>query len=597
MQKNLKKQELLFYGLLLTGIMGFMFVGCAETPKHSSITFNVTLSQEAFDGISELGLETPVKGRVFAILSRDGEREPHLSTGVTGVPLWGMDVQDWNAGEQVTIAHGNESVRGYPFEHTHEIPPGDYFVQPFLNVYTTFERADGHTVELHLNSGAHQNPFRAPGNAAGKVVSVTIEPGKSTIIDLTLDRVLQPPQPLKEGEVLQQGNYEDREWVKYLKIKSDKISEFWGRDMYLGANILLPKGYEDNPDVHYPVLYLQGHSSGFTPVPWSPEEWFKPGHTPSHPAVGNQLDGFYEAWTSGVLPKMIVVTFRDSNPYFDTSYSVNSSNLGPYGDAIIDELIPHIEENFRIIAEPWARVTAGRSTGGWEAAAIMIRHPEFFAGSWPWAPDPVDFRKLMQVNIYDNKNAFFHEPGWIRTGRPAQREIDGLVNYCVQDEYRYEQTVGDKDRSSGQWAIWQAVYSSTAEDGYPTPLWDPVTGEIDHEVAEYWRENADLSAILNDNWNTLGPKLRGKLHFAVGTMDNYYLNEAVYLIQEVLESKTNPPADATFQYGFRGRHSWIGHSPVDPDRQITYAEFISVIADYITRNAPAGSDTKSWKYE
>ena len=144
--------------------------------------------------------------------------------------------------------------------------------------------------------------------------------------------------------------------------------------------------------------------------------------------------------------------------------------------------------------------------------------------------------------------------------------------------------------------MWQAVYSSVGEDGYPEPLWDPENGDIYPEVAEYWRENYDLSHILRRDWSTLGPKVLGKLHFAVGMMDNYYLNEAVYLVQEFLDSATDPPSDATFQYGFRGRHSWIGHSPVEPERQITYAEFISVIADYITRNAPAGADTTSWKY-
>jgi hypothetical protein len=293
---------------------------------------------------------------------------------------------------------------------------------------------------------------------------------------------------------------------------------------------------------------------------------------------------------------MIVVTFRDSNPFFDTSYSVNSPNVGPYGDAIIEELIPHIEENFRIISEPWARVLAGRSTGGWEAAAMMVFYPDFFAGSWPWAPDPIDFRKNMQINIYEDRSAFFNELEWIRTGRPAQREIDGLINYHVQDEYRYEQAVADRDRSSGQWAIWQAVYSSVGPDGYPQPLWDPITGVIDHEVAEYWRENYDLSHILKRDWADKGSKWRGKFHFAVGMMDNYYLNEAVYLAQERLESVTNPPADATFQYGFRGRHSWIGHSPVEPERQITYAEFITVIDEYIRRNAPPGADLTSWKY-
>ena len=110
-------------------------------------------------------------------------------------------------------------------------------------------------------------------------------------------------------------------------------------------------------------------------------------------------------------------------------------------------------------------------------------------------------------------------------------------------------------------------------------------------MAEYWRENADLSAIIDRTWNEIGQALKGKLHFAVGMMDNFYLNEAVYLIQDILESKTIPPSGATFQYGFRGRHSWIGHSPQEPKHQMTYAEFISVIADFINRHSPSGVNT------
>ena len=107
---------------------------------------------------------------------------------------------------------------------------------------------------------------------------------------------------------------------------------------------------------------------------------------------------------------------------------------------------------------------------------------------------------------------------------------------------------------------------------YPAPLFDPGTGVIAPAVAEYWRNNWDLRHILERDWADLGSKVRGKLHFAVGMTDNYYLEEPVYLTQEFLGSATNPPADATFQYGFRGRRSWIGHSPNDPERQMTYAE-------------------------
>ncbi len=582
---------------LLFGLAPLLLLqGCEAPSQDQGPRFTISLSEQVAGGISGLGLQTPIIGRAFVIVAREREKEPRLGTGVTGNPLWGVDVRDFSAGHSVIVADGEPTMRGYPFATINELPPGEYYAQAFLNVYTIFHRADGHLVEAHLNSGAHQKPFEAPGNAYSEVQKITVSVGPAQTFSFELSNVIPPNRPLKEGEVLQQGNYDDTEWVRYVKIRSEKLSEFWGRDIYIGANILLPPGYEDHPDVRYPVLYMQGHSSGLTPMPWSPEEWFYEDHTPTHVAVGPQLDGFYDAWTKGELGKIVVITFRDANPFFDTSYSVNTENVGPYGDALTEELMPFLEENFHIVDQPWGRVLAGRSTGGWEAAAMMVFYPDMFAGSFPWAPDPIDFRKLMQINIYENKNAFLNELDWISTPLPAQRETDGLVNYFIQDEYRYEQTVANKGRSGGQWAIWQALYSPVGPDGYPMPLWDPETGAIDPTVAEYWREHWDLSYILERDWTQLGPRLKGKLHFAVGMTDNYYLEEAVYLTQERLEALTNPPAYATFQYGFRGRHSWIGHSSNDPERQMTYAEFIDVMADYVIRNAPAGADIESWKY-
>ena len=555
----------------------------------------VELAPEAMNGIEALGLTVPIVGRAFVIVSRKEEPEPRLGTGVTGNPLWGVDVRDFKAGDVVVIDADSDSVRGYPMKSFKSLPPGDYLVQAFLNVYTTFHRSDGHVIEAHLNSGAFQDPFKAPGNAYSDVRKVSVGGDGLPSLSLVLNKVIHPPTPLKPGEVLQQGNFEDTEWVKYVKIRSELVSKFWGRDMYIGANILLPPGYGKDPGVRYPVLYMQGHSSGYTPMPWAPEEWFKPDYKPTHPAVGPQLDGFFDAWTSGKLPKFVVITFRDANPYFDTSYSVNTENVGPYGDALTQELIPYLESNFQIVSSPWGRVLAGRSTGGWEAAAMMVFYPDLFAAAYPWAPDPIDFRKLMQINIYDFRNAYYNELEWLRTPLPAQRETDGLVNYTVANEAAYERTVADKDRSGGQWAIWQALYSPVGEDGYPVPLWNAETGEIDARVATHWRENWDLSYILERDWAKLGPKLSGKLHFAVGRMDNYYLEQAVYLTEERLQTLQNPPANATFQYGVRGRHSWIGHSPSDPGRQMTYAEFIDVIADFVVANAPHDADIKSWR--
>jgi hypothetical protein len=565
-------------------------------PAAASPAVEVSLAPAAAEGIAALGLEVPVTGRVFVIVSRNGEEEPRFGTGVTGHPLWGVDVRDLEAGDAVMLSAEDGSFSGYPLKSFDDLPAGDYYVQAFVNVYTTFERADGHVIEAHMNSGAFQSPFKAPGNAHSQVKKVTVGRNGMPDLQLSIDQVIQPPRPLKAGEVLQQGNFEDTEWVRYVKIRSDKLSEFWGQDMYLAANVLLPPGYDPDGEERYPVLYMQGHSSGFTPMPWAPEEWFKPGYEPSHPAVGPQLEGFYEAWTAGELPKFVIITFRDANPYFDTSYSVNTPNVGPYGDALTQELMPYLEEQFNIVDERWGRVLAGRSTGGWEAAAMMVFYPDLFAVSYPWAPDPIDFRKLMQINIYEFDNAFVNQLEWIETGLPAQRETDGLINYHVADEHAYEQVVATKDRSGGQWAIWQALYSPVGEDGYPVPLWDPETGDIDRKVARYWRDHWDLSYILERDWATLGSKVTGRLHFAVGRRDNYYLEQAVYLTEERMARFDNPPANATFQYGIGGRHSWIGHSPNDPSQQMKYREFIEVIADFVAEHAPDGVDVDHWRH-
>ncbi len=103
---------------------------------------------------------------------------------------------------------------------------------------------------------------------------------------------------------------------------------------------------------------------------------------------------------------MIGVTFQHPTPYFDDSYAVNSANNGPYGDAIMQELIPYLEEHFRIIRQPWARALIGGSTGGWESLALQLYHPEFFGGTWTGFPDPIDFRHYQLVNIYKDPNAF-----------------------------------------------------------------------------------------------------------------------------------------------------------------------------------------------
>ncbi|MBT8398539.1 MAG: enterochelin esterase-like enzyme, partial [Gemmatimonadetes bacterium] len=290
--------------------------------------------------------------------------------------------------------------------------------------------------------------------------------------------------------------------------------------------------------------------------------------------------GFSEFWRSAESPKLILVTVRDANPYYDTGHSVNSVNVGPYGDAFVEELIPHLESRFRIIPEGWARILAGGSTGGWEALAIQILNPAEFGGAWGWCPDPVDFHYYQIVNIYEDENAYWSGTEWVRVERPNARQPDGNVTSTILQENSYERAVGPNGRSGGQWAIWEAIFSPVGTDGYAAPIWDRVTGEIHREVAEYWRENWDLTHYLTENWNQVGPSLAGKLHIATGDMDSYYLNNAVELMEQALGSLSDPYPDASFEYGRKRRHCWIGESPWRPGEDLSNAEFVRVVSDY-----------------
>jgi hypothetical protein len=186
---------------------------------------------------------------------------------------------------------------------------------------------------------------------------------------------------------------------------------------------------------------------------------------------------------------------------------------------------------------------------------MQVFYPDFFGGCWASYPDQVDFRYYQIVNLYQDRNAYYIEHEWTKVPRGGARATDGNIRYTMEQENLHEEVQGDRYRSGGQWAIWNALFAPVDDDGYPKPFWDPMTGEIDHEVARWAREHYDLRHILERDWKTLGPKLVGKIHILCGRMDNYYLNEACYLLEDFLE-KTEPYYDGEFLWGDKGGHGW-----------------------------------------
>jgi hypothetical protein len=522
----------------------------------------------------------PITGRVFVILSDEQDPEPRLQVGSWGShpPFYGVDINQLKPGEHAVI---DGSTLGFPTPNLKELPAGDYYVQALINVYTEFHRSDGHTIWAHMDQWEGQQFNSSPGNLYSKVERVHLDPRTGFDVKLSMTEVI-PAVKVPE----------DTAWVKHIKIKSELLSKFWGRPIYLGAVVLLPRGYDSHPQSYYPVIYEQGHFGLQPPFRFSVADEGSSGRWASIMQSYNVETGyqFYRAWDSDDFPRMIAVTFQHPTPFFDDSYAVNSANNGPYGDAIMTELIPYVETHFRIIRRPYARVLTGGSTGGWESLALQVFHPEFFGGTWTLYPDPVDFTHDQLINIYSDDNAFF-APGrrWLRAVRPLSRQTDGQVTTTMQQESQLEDVLGSHGRSGQQLEAWEAVYGPVGADGYPIPLWDKRTGKIDRSVADYMREHGyDLTENLRRNWPKVGSNLVGKIHINVGDMDNYYLNLACYELEKFLESTTDPYYDGKFEYGRPEKgHGW---------QSTTQENMVRIMAGHISANAPADANLKLWHY-
>lgn len=573
---------------LIPGTMALallMVMSCVPDRQSDGLTFRVKLSPELTEEAQD--------GRLLLLLSDNDRAEPRfqVSDGPDTQLGFGMDVDGLKAGEEVVV---DATVFGYPLESTADVPAGDYYVQAVLNRYETYHLSTGHDVKLPPDQGEGQRWNRKPGNFYSQPFKITI-PETGGNFEVVMDQKIPPV-----------NEPEDTEFVRHIKMKSDLLSAFWGRDVYLGAHVLVPKDFDQHPEARYPLMVFHGHFpydfGGFRTDPPDPE--LEPDHNRRFGIEGyNRIQqqeayDFYQKWTGDDFPRMLIVEIQHANPYYDDSYAVNSANLGPYGDAITYELIPYIERQFRGIGEGWARFLYGGSTGGWEALAAQVFYPDEYNGCFAACPDPVDFRAYSTVNIYEDDNAYYYTSNFKKPQRPGHRDYLGAVSSTVKDMNHFEWLLGTRSRSGQQWDIWEAVYSPQGDEGYPQRLWDKYTGQINHEVAKYWQEHYDLRYILERDWEKLGPKLQGKIHIYCGDMDNYYLNNAVYLMEAFLEETKNPYYDGEVDYGDRAEHCWNGdqENPNYISRLRYHTMYLPMIWDRISKSAPQGADLKSWKY-
>jgi hypothetical protein len=470
--------------------------------------FEITLAS----GLSD----QPIDGRLLLVLGKSAKPEPRRSIGATGLksqPIFGRDVLGLKAGDAVVI---DELAIGFPVERLSAVAPGEYFAQAVLMCNR----------DLLLDD--------SPGNLYSKPVQVRLgATGRSG--DASAPERLRIELTEKIGD---ESVPENADNVRFVKFRSELLSQFHGRPMYLRAGVILPRDFDQEPDRHYPLrVTIGGYGSRYTGV----RQMMRP------------MSPFRAAWMADGGPRMILLHLDGAGPLGDP-YQVNSANNGPYGDAVTQELIPFIEKTYRGIGQPWARVLDGGSTGGWVSLALQVFYPDEFNGCWSGFPDGVDFRGFQLIDIYRDDNAYLNRYGF---ERPSKRTQDGDVEFTVRHECQMENVLGRGDSwtlSGQQWGAWNATYGPRGGDGRPIPLWDARTGKIDASVAEKWKKN-DLRLVLEQNWETLGPKLRGKLHVWVGEADDYFLNKGVHLLDDFL-SRAEPAYEGWIRYSPRGGHGW-----------------------------------------
>jgi enterochelin esterase-like enzyme len=548
-------------------------------------SFSVTFSTERS--------AQPLDGRLLLLLSTAPDEEPRMQIDDTprSQIVFGLTVDGWQPGQPAVLDAG---AWGYPIRSLKDVPAGEYIVQAVLNKYETFHRADGKTVKLHMDQGEGQHWNISPGNLYSKPQKITVKAGGAPI-QLALSEVI-PPIPPKA----------DTKYIRHIRIQSQLLTKFWGRPMELSAAVLVPEGFDDHPNARFPLMIFHDHFvddfDNFRTTPPDPD--LKPDYSERFHIAGynriQQQEAYklYQQWISPGVPRVLIVKIQHANPYYDDSYAVNSANVGPYGDAIETELIPAVEKQFHAIGQGWSRFVYGGSTGGWEALAVQVFYPDHYNGAFAACPDPIDFHAYTNIDLYDDKNAFFIEGAHKRVAQPSMRDYLGHTLITTQEINAYELALGDNGRSGEQFDIWQAVYGPVGANGYPQPIFDKVTGEIDHSVAEYWRQHYDLEAILERDWAKLGPELSGKIHIYVGSDDTYFLNNAVYRMEDFLNSATNPRYGGEVTYGPRAEHCWNG-DPTLPNylSRLHYnTQYLPKILDRIQKTAPKGADLTSWRY-
>ena len=458
-----------------TTFLGILALAAATVATAQQPTTTTACTGPRFEIVFDPSVcQEPFTGRVYVCLTKRRHLLPADQVDwFDAEPFFARDVENWRSGEKLIFTSDN--CLGYPGK-LNELPARTYRAQAVLS----------------LNDWA-QHPIRAPGNGHSDIAVFKYTGERPVTIRLNIKQTY-PPQKLIDSDDL-----------KHVKLKSKLLSQFYNREVFLQATVGLPQIYSAEPQRLFPTVYTIPGFGGSAHRHGMPR------------ALGSML---------AIQGLDAAVVFLDASCPTGHHVFADSANNGPWGTALVTELIPYLEQQFRLIPDPEARYLTGHSSGGWSSLWLLITYPDTFGGVWSTSPDPVDFAEFMRVNIYNGTDNMLVESD----GSPRLLSRPGIFGkIAARDICDLENVLG----RGGQMGSFEAVFSPRGSDGQSARLWNRITGKLDPKVAKAWRKY-DIRQLIEANWETLGPKLEGKLYLYCGELDSFFLERAFIKLRETL---------------------------------------------------------------
>lgn len=486
--------------LLCLGLLSGVALARQDTPAVSThCLFHVQLGAASTQ---------PTSGRLllFAIDAKTAEAEAKTESDGKSSAVEEVDANPFRATEtSVAVREVSHWVLGqgidldadrlaFPAGYS-QLPPGDYYMQAVLDV---------------------DHSYNYTGRGAGDLVSevVKIHLPTTSMPTLTLVRALPARDPWTPSAsapaAMREALTAAHQHATLVDFVSPSLSAFWGRPIHMRGWVLTPPGYDGNAAKRYPTVY---YTQGFGG---------------NNDRVLGPLANVNAAMAKGEMPPMIWVFLDESSPT-GTHEFADSVNNGPWGHALTEELMPHLETQYRMDGRANGRFLNGHSSGGWATLWLQTRYPKIFGGTWSTSPDPSDFHDFTGVDLYaPNANAYHRLDG---SAYPLVRDHAKVLGTFEQFA-KLERVLGTY---GGQLASFDWVFSPRGQDGRPEPMFDRDTGVIDPAVVNYWRDHYDIAYRLQQQWPQLKADLDGKIHLYVGTADTFYLDGAAHRLQAVLD--------------------------------------------------------------